>query len=194
MSIVGPLLLLGCAIVQSPEGSGGRDCSVTHESVDRLPDSIHNLAPFVDRILIGEVDSIDPGRFNTGDGQMPPADRPHGPDWNPRIVTPIVVDVVLVVAGDGTVGPSRLVIDGGSVGCIQHIIQPTPRVQLGASYVLLTQPSVLADMTRDPTVPALLDAWPVTDDGLVETEQDGTLTIAALQRAFTDAASASQAP
>lgn len=139
-----------------------------------------------DSVVLGEVVTIEPGIFNTRDGKRPDPSRGHGPGYEPGVQTPINVQVTSVIAGDEQAGTIRAVIEGGAADCIVHRVDSAPSVERGQSYVFFLQPSKDAEGVRHPELPGVVAAWLVDADGLVRTEEDGTLTIDELEARIRD--------
>jgi hypothetical protein len=165
------------------------DCYSMNETIDRPPDSIANLVPYTDRVIVATVVRLGDGFWNTPDRKPPPPDRISGPEYDPGILTPALVRIDGVVRGDLGPGDVEVVIEGGVVGCIEHTVSPRPSLTAGRRYAMFLQPSPRADLTRDAALPLVLAAWPVGDDGTVTTDQDGILDEPAFRRLVERAAS-----
>jgi hypothetical protein len=91
-----------------------------------------------------------------------------------HVYTPFTVEVERVIHGVAVPGPTRVSIEGGSVGCYEVNVDTVPRLELGARYVLfLTGPA-----GSDPP-PEVWDAWVVDDRDVVWTYQ-GSMSLAEL--------------
>ncbi len=153
------------------------ECYGLNEYVEGPPRTIETVMTVTHAVIVGDVVSIEAGMFNTRDGQPPDPRRPRGPSYNPGVVTPINVQVHSSIEGDEHSGTIRVVIEGGAAGCIVHRVDNAPRLERGKRYALFLQPSKDAGGVRHPELPGVIVGWPVDADGLVQTEEDGVLTL-----------------
>lgn len=151
------------------------ECYSRHEVRHTVPPTIDNVMPYSDRVAIVRVVAEGDAFWNTADGKAPPSDQWSGPDSDPSIFTPYEVEVLDVVAGEMSKGGQEIYVRGGTAGCIDHNVTPRPVLKTGAVYAVVLQPARQADMTRDPTQPSVLEAWPANEDGTVTTALDGVL-------------------
>lgn len=192
-----PALLLACtatgtgaardsAPVSSadPTASPSPDCYGINESVDTPPLTIANLMPATTSVVVALLETIEPGVWNTKDGS----------NFNPGIKTLIDLQVTRTIVGDdGPVG-LRVVNSGGTADCVVHNVSSSPPVEKGKTYVFFLQPSPDADGVRHPELPLILTAWPVNEDGTVDSEYDGTLSVDELAAEVTNPGPPSATP
>lgn len=154
--------------------SAEADCYGINESVDTPPRTIAALSEFTDAVVIAEVKAIEGGVWNTKDGAKP--ERANGPRFNPGIQTPINLQITETIRGDDGPGAIRVVNPGGTADCVEHVVDNAARVEKGKTYAFFLQPSPDADGVRRPELPLIVVAYPVSADGSVATEYDGTLS------------------
>jgi hypothetical protein len=177
-------LVAGCAPLSGPignprpgEGSPAPDCYQVDESVDTPPRTIANLSRVTTSVVIAEVTAIEDGIWNTRDGRKPDRGVPGAPGSNAGIVTPVNLDIERSVHGDAGPGALRVLNPGGTAGCVVHTVDNAARIVAGGRYAFFLQPGADAEGVRHPDVPQIIEAWPVSEDGLVETLYDGTLSL-----------------
>lgn len=81
-------------------------------------------------------------------------------------------------------GKLTIVVEGGEVDCIVHRVSPSPRIDLGGTYVLFLRPSVGADAKPREDYPLAFEAFPVDKDGTVTTAEDGVISVEELAAAI----------
>lgn len=170
---------------QTTPAASSPGCFSLDESIDRLPDTVTNLAPQASAIVVARMDAIEPARWNTVDGAQPSSSWRPGSALNAGIVTPARVTVIRPLAGEPS-GERRVATEGGTVGCVTHDVRPSPSLATGATYVLFLFPARHA--TGDPWPDLMLAtvAWPVDGD-TVRSELEGTIPLARLARLITNA-------
>ncbi len=175
--------------VSSPPEVQRRDATTTapsptcfgiDESIDRLPDTIDNLAPVASAIVVARVEAIEPARWSTRDGRQPPSSWRPGTSLDAGIVTPARVTVTRRLAGDLS-GELEVTTEGGTVGCVTHDVNPAPHLREGETYVLFLVPAAYADGDPWPGVMRVDVAWPLMG-GTVRTALDGALSVGRLER------------
>lgn len=177
-------LVAACAPLSGPigngqpaEGSPVPDCYQVNESVDTPPRTIANLSRVTTSVVIAEVTAIEDGIWNTRDGRKPGGSAPGAPGSSAGIVTPTNLDIERSVRGDAGPGALRVLNPGGTAGCVTHIVDNAPRIVIGGRYAFFLQPAADAEGVRHPDVLQIVEAWPVSEDGLVETLHDGVLAL-----------------
>jgi hypothetical protein len=126
-------------------------------------------------VVIAEVTDIEDSTWNTKDGEQPAGGDRARPGFTPSVVTPVHLRVERWIRGDKGPAAIRAVNPGGIAGCVEHTVSNAPLLEKGRKYAFFLQPSRDANLIRHPELPQVIVAWPVTDDGTVETVHDGTL-------------------
>jgi hypothetical protein len=150
-------------------------CYGRSEAVDTPPYTIAFLMEYTTAVVVARVDSIEDGIFNTPGGVAP--DRPPAEGYDPGVLTPVNLRVASVIEGNQGTRTMRVVNRGGQAGCITQQVSNAPQVETGVTYVFFLHPSVYSNGVHRPELPEMLVAWPVNDNGTVQTEEDGTLTV-----------------
>jgi hypothetical protein len=150
-------------------------CYIRNEAVDTPAYTIAFLMDYTTAVVVASVDSIEEGIFNTPGGEPP--DRPPEEGYDPAVLTPVNLAVSSVIEGDQEAGPLRVVTPGGRARCVLHQVSNAPHVETGVTYVFFLHPSVQSNGKRNPELPEMLVAWPLRDDGTVQTTEDGVLTV-----------------
>jgi hypothetical protein len=161
-------------------------CYSRSEAVDTLPLTIALLMTVTTAVVIASVDSIEEGIFNTPGGVAP--DRLSDENYRPWVLTPVNLAVASVIEGDRGTGTLRVVNRGGQAGCITHQVSNSPHLETGVTYVFFLHPSVYSNGEYRPELPEIIVAWPVTEGGTVETEEDGVLSVEELTDKMTASA------
>ncbi len=79
-----------------------------------------------------------------------------------HVYTPFVVEVERVIHGEVSLGPTRVSIEGGTVGCYEVNVDTAPVLQVGSRYVLF----LISPAGTDPP-PGVSDVWMVDDQDVV---------------------------
>jgi hypothetical protein len=90
------------------------------------------------------------------------------------VYTPFAVDVERIIQGEASLGPTRVSIEGGTVGCYEVRVDTVPALQVGSRYVLF----LIGPAGTDPP-PGVWDVWMVDSQDVVWTYQ-GPLPLSAL--------------
>jgi hypothetical protein len=160
--------------------STSEDC--IHQTVytEHAPFTIANLAAH-ETVVVATVKAIGPSVFNTADGRKPLGYPRVGS--NATVVTPVVLDVSQVVRGDAQTGPLQVLLSGGQAECVTVTVDIAPELEAGQRYVFFVYPSFDADNTKRPDLPRITTAWPVDANGAVQTELEGSMSLASLAAA-----------
>jgi hypothetical protein len=157
-------------------------CGSTTMSIDYAPYTTAILAGYGWDFVVADAVAFGPAFFNTADGQRPPefGAKPSGhsrdPNREPRVYTPVDVVIERVINGRRIPGPSRFLIEGGTVGCFEMWVDAAPRVVPGSRYVFILTEAFDADGKDPLTDPKSVFAWPVDPSGQVTTV-DGLMSI-----------------
>jgi hypothetical protein len=153
-----------CYVERVPEESG-------------RPRSIAELHDVGVVAFLGTFKGEDAARWNTPDGQRPTRDELQRS--SAILVRPVTFDVTKSLVGD----PDRktLIIRGGTLGCDDIAFPDNDHLALTAatSYVGVAM-AVLNSVDKPSGDLLLLAAWPIDVTGMVQTEMDGDLGVAAV--------------
>jgi hypothetical protein len=139
-------------------------------------------------VVIAEVRSIEEGIFNTPGGERPDPSRGPGEGYNPTVLTPVNLSVSDALYGPDGRNELRVVNAGGKAGCIEYQVMDAPRLDVDRTYAFFLRPSTFSDEKPRPELPEISEAWPVDEDGKIETAEDGVLSVDELAERIEDAA------
>lgn len=83
-----------------------------------------------------------------------------------HVYTPFAIEVERVIHGKAVPGPTRVSVEGGTVGCYEVHVDTVPALRVGGRYVLF----LVGPAGTDPP-PELWDVWMVDDQDVVWTYQ-----------------------
>jgi hypothetical protein len=145
-----------------------------------IPQTIENMAKISSVILAGTFNGYGAAHWNTPDGSRPIAKSFR--ETSARLVRPLAFALDAPVRGDNVAGQHALQL-GGALGCDRVSYSDQLLLQAGVRYVYFLAP--VADSSgKVQTDVALIDAWPVGSDDVVQTRSDGPLPLAKLVEAL----------
>lgn len=146
---------------------------------DRSDPTIANRSEASLLVVLGTVEGIEPGAWNTKSGERPDQLADVGPD-NPdmgMIYRPVTIKTTEAIRGDAGAGLTVRWL-GGQAGCEFAAIESGSQVDLkvGSEYAFFLGPSVEADGTYGSDL-MILEAWPVDDEGQISTPLEGQVDV-----------------
>lgn len=162
-----------------PPGNGNpytrEKCFGIDETIELPPQTVENVMRVADLVIVAEVVDIEPGVWNTADGQ-PPTGRP-GPEYSPSIVTPVNVLVAETLAGQAGAEVVRVLVRGGEAegGCVVQRTHPSPNIEKGKPSAFFLRGSTDAE-GKQLEAQQVLAAWEVNVERQVKTPLDGVLS------------------
>ena len=152
--------------------------------VDRVPPTVEAMAHLRLLTVAGTVTAVGPAQWNTVDA-APPNSGDVGPYDVMRVVR---IDLGSTLAGQTLSTPLAIWIPGGTIGCSTFIESDAPiSIEPGQSFVLF-----LDNLQPRNGLQGAFHAvqlWPIADNNIVSTPEDGPMTIAALTSRLTPPAS-----
>ncbi len=147
-------------------------CTMVVQSYDMVDDSIEFAMQWADAVVVGTVEAIGEGRFNTPGDALAASDPVTPLD----VYRPTNIRIDTVLRGD--IEPSGLAVrlPGGHVGCDEYAPDSSEGVVGGARYLFFLSKFTDAkgNTVDELTVTA---SWSLTDDGRVSTPYDGKVSI-----------------
>jgi hypothetical protein len=105
--------------------------------------------------VVATVAALEPGVVRTVYGTV-------------EAVTPVDLEVDMLIHGSRSPGQMRVFVEGGIAGCNETRVDAAPRMQVGVRYVLFLAPPLGAG-SNVPEWPKIMVAWPVDADDTVYT-------------------------
>jgi hypothetical protein len=160
------------------------ECFGTDVSTDHVPYTIANLIGVATLATAGTVKKVGDGVWNTTDGARPEESAWSRPRFDPEVFTPIdmAVDQVLLGRLDATTVPALN--EGGVADCVVTNVPSAPDLKSGERCVFFLRSGTDFDGTPRPDRLVIITAWPIDDAGMVATEEDGTISLAAVADAI----------
>ena len=127
-------------------------------------------------VIIGTVDGIGPARWNTDSGERP--EVAEATDWprNGAIFRPVTIAIDRLAKG--SISTTTLIIRhlGGTVGCDRFDVYGQTELEVGRQYALFLDFALDISGQRAPQF-FDGDAWPVGDDGIIQSPLEGGFSV-----------------
>ncbi len=161
----------------APTPTPAVDCVGGDLSISHVPYTIDGIGQYARVAVVGTVNSLEGGVWNTPDGSPPGKGQKNGPRFDPEILTPINVNVDQVLIGSPKPGTIRVLNEGGTAGCSVMNVPSAPRITKGTNYVFFLREGEDATGKKQDALDVIITAWPVDRDGNVATEEDGIVPL-----------------
>lgn len=155
------------------------DMSIVAEQ-SATPRSMADLAAKSVVVVVGTFGGYGAARWDTPDGERPPAADFLDYSKVPMLERPVSIDAQTTIRPPGP-GDLQATVRGGQVGSDRIAItdDDTQALIVGNRYLFFIPP--LGDINGDLSpIPTVLDAWTVDGDDLVQTPQEGNAPISAV--------------
>lgn len=155
------------------ETAENADCFVRVQGAEEAADDLNSLGRDAETIVVGVFEGYGLPHWNTADGNRPEKSDYVGSPAS--LVRPASITVVANLKGDQA-RAERAVQRGGEIGCDRFEYAGDTVLVTGKQFAFFLVP-LLTNEGGQAQEQLILEAFPVTEDGDVETPKDGLLTM-----------------